>query len=30
LRGDPLKDIHATEQVIFVMKGGQVMKGPVR
>ena len=26
--GDPLKDIHATERVVFVMKGGQVVKGP--
>jgi imidazolonepropionase-like amidohydrolase len=25
--GDPLRDIHVTENVIFVMKGGQVFKG---
>jgi imidazolonepropionase-like amidohydrolase len=25
--GDPLKDIHATEKVVFVMKGGKVFKG---
>jgi imidazolonepropionase-like amidohydrolase len=28
--GDPLKDIHATEKTLFVMKGGQVFKGPPR
>lgn len=28
--GDPLKDIHATERVLFVMKGGQVVKGAAR
>jgi len=28
--GDPLKDIHATENVVFVMKGGQVFKTPAR
>ena len=28
--GDPLKDIHATERVLFVMKGGQVVKGSAR
>ncbi|MEP6995249.1 MAG: amidohydrolase family protein [Acidobacteriota bacterium] len=28
--GDPLKDIHATEKVLFVMKGGQVVKSPGR
>jgi imidazolonepropionase-like amidohydrolase len=28
--GDPLKDIHATEKTLFVMKGGQVFKGPSR
>jgi imidazolonepropionase-like amidohydrolase len=28
--GDPLKDIHATERVLFVMKGGSVFKGPSR
>ena len=28
--GDPLKDIHATERVLFVMKGGQVVKSPPR
>lgn len=28
--GDPLKDIHLTEKVFFVMKGGQVFKGPPR
>ena len=27
--GDPLKDIHATEKTLFVMKGGQVFKSPV-
>jgi imidazolonepropionase-like amidohydrolase len=26
--GDPLADIHATERVNFVMKGGVVYKGP--
>jgi imidazolonepropionase-like amidohydrolase len=26
--GDPLKDIHATEKVLFVMKGGRVFKNP--
>ena len=26
--GDPLRDIHATENVIFVMKAGQVFKAP--
>ena len=26
--GDPLKDIHAAEKTLFVMKGGQVFKGP--
>jgi imidazolonepropionase-like amidohydrolase len=26
--GDPLKDVHALEQVRFVMKGGVVYKGP--
>jgi imidazolonepropionase-like amidohydrolase len=26
--GDPLRDIHATEKVIFVMKGGAIFKGP--
>ena len=26
--GDPLKDIHATENVVFVMKGGKVFKSP--
>ncbi len=25
--GDPLRDIHVTENVIFVMKGGQIFKG---
>jgi len=25
--GDPLKDIHLTEKVLFVMKGGKVVKG---
>jgi imidazolonepropionase-like amidohydrolase len=25
--GDPLKDIHATEHVSFVMKGGEIYKG---
>jgi imidazolonepropionase-like amidohydrolase len=24
--GDPLKDIHLTEKVLFVMKGGKVIK----
>ena len=28
--GDPLKDIHATERVLFVMKGGQVVKGAAK
>jgi imidazolonepropionase-like amidohydrolase len=28
--GDPLKDIHATERMLFVMKGGQVVKSPPR
>ncbi len=28
--GDPLKDIRATERVVFVMKGGQVFKSPAR
>jgi imidazolonepropionase-like amidohydrolase len=28
--GDPLKDIHLTEKVFFVMKGGSVFKGPAR
>ncbi|HTY40362.1 MAG TPA: amidohydrolase family protein [Thermoanaerobaculia bacterium] len=28
--GDPLRDIHLTEKVFFVMKGGQVFKGPPR
>ncbi len=28
--GDPLKDIHATEKVLFVMKGGQIVKSPAR
>jgi imidazolonepropionase-like amidohydrolase len=28
--GDPLRDIHATERVLFVMKGGQVVKSPAR
>jgi imidazolonepropionase-like amidohydrolase len=28
--GDPLKDIHTTEKVLFVMKGGRVYKGPPR
>jgi imidazolonepropionase-like amidohydrolase len=28
--GDPLKDIHVTERVAFVMKGGQVLKGASR
>jgi imidazolonepropionase-like amidohydrolase len=28
--GDPLKDIHATERVLFVMKGGQIVKRPAR
>ena len=28
--GDPLKDIHATEKVLFVMKGGKVFKSPAR
>jgi len=28
--GDPLKDIHATENVVFVMKGGKVFKSPAR
>ena len=28
--GDPLEDIHVTEKVFFVMKGGQVFKGPIR
>jgi imidazolonepropionase-like amidohydrolase len=28
--GDPLKDIHATERVLFVMKGGAVVKAPAR
>jgi imidazolonepropionase-like amidohydrolase len=26
--GDPLKDIHLTEKVFFVMKGGKVFRGP--
>jgi imidazolonepropionase-like amidohydrolase len=26
--GDPLKDIHVTERVLFVMKGGDVVKEP--
>jgi len=26
--GDPLKDIHATERVLFVMKGGRIVKRP--
>ncbi len=26
--GDPLKDIHVTERVLFVMKGGEVVKEP--
>ncbi len=26
--GDPLTDVHATEKVLFVMKGGQVVKRP--
>ncbi len=26
--GDPLRDIHVTEKVFFVMKGGTVFKGP--
>ena len=25
--GDPLKDIHATEHVLFVMKGGRIARG---
>ena len=28
--GDPLKDIHATEKVLFVMKGGNIVKSPQR
>ena len=28
--GDPLKDIHATENVLFVMKGGKIVKQPAR
>ena len=28
--GDPLKDIHVTEKVLFVMKGGKVVKAPAR
>ena len=28
--GDPLKDIHLTEKVFFVMKGGTVFKAPAR
>ena len=28
--GDPLKDIRATERVVFVMKGGKVFKSPGR
>jgi imidazolonepropionase-like amidohydrolase len=28
--GDPLKDIHATEKVLFVMKGGKVFKSSAR
>jgi imidazolonepropionase-like amidohydrolase len=28
--GDPLKDVHATEKVLFVMKGGQIVKRPER
>lgn len=28
--GDPVRDIHATEKVLFVMKGGQVVKSPAR
>ncbi len=28
--GDPLTNIHATEKTLFVMKGGQVFKGPSR
>jgi len=28
--GDPLKDIHATEKVLFVMKGGKVFKNTAR
>ena len=28
--GDPLKDIHATEKVLFVMKGGSVFKQAAR
>ncbi len=26
--GDPLRDIHVTERVLFVMKGGTVFKAP--
>lgn len=28
--GDPLKDIKATEKVLFVMKGGKVYRQPAR
>jgi imidazolonepropionase-like amidohydrolase len=28
--GDPLRDIHATERVLFVMKGGRIVKRPAR
>ncbi|HEY1252828.1 MAG TPA: amidohydrolase family protein [Thermoanaerobaculia bacterium] len=28
--GDPLKDVHATEKTVFVMKGGQIVKRPER
>ena len=26
--GDPLSDIHATERVVFVMKGGKIIRRP--
>jgi len=28
--GDPVSDIHATEKVLFVMKGGKVFRQPSR
>jgi hypothetical protein len=30
IRAHPLKDIHATEKTLFVMKAGQVFKSPSR